>query len=299
MNRLTFALIGSLALAACSKPPGPAQSPAVQLNQKTFQVRGILRAINFAAQTATIKHEEIPDYMEAMTMPFDVKSMSELEPLKAGDPITFKLVVTDTTSWIEGVKRIPGAPTEDVAPAIAKSSGSRLKEGDALPDFRLVDDQGREITRDTYAGKPLLLTFIFSRCPLPNYCPQMSRNFSAIRDGIADDPELASQVRFLSISFDSEFDKPEVLHNYANLYTREHDAWRFASGVSEQVDRLTKAFSVYIEREGGTFSHGLCTALVGGDGVIRKIWRGNDWQASEAVAALREMRGSLVHVAQK
>jgi protein SCO1/2 len=296
MNRLFLALISSLALAACSKAP----SPSAQANEKIFQVRGVLRAINFAEKTATIQHEDIPDYMDAMTMPFDVKSMSDLAPLSAGDPITFKLVVTDTTSWIEGVKRIAGAPKAQSAPApaVAKSSGPRLKEGDALPEFRLTDDQSREITRETYAGKPLLLTFIFTRCPLPNFCPLMSRNFETIRQGIADDPLLASQVRFLTISFDSEFDKPEILHQYANVHTKDHDAWRFASGTPGQVDRLTQAFSVYIQREGGTFSHGLCTALVGPDGVIRKLWRGNNWEASEAVAALREMRSSLVRVAQ-
>jgi protein SCO1/2 len=268
------------------------------VDRHVYQVRGVLRSINFADKTATIKHEEIPGYMPGMTMPFDVKEMAELAPLSVGEHVAFELVVTDTTSWIEGVKRIAGEAEAQPAPVEGKTTGARLKEGDRMPEFRLVDDQGREITGDTFAGKPLLVTFIFTRCPLPNFCPLMSRNFEVIRDGIGGDPVLASQVRFLSISFDPKFDTAEVLRQYANNHTPEHDVWRFASGSQEQVDAITQAFSVYIQRESGTISHGLCTALIGPDGVIRKIWRGNGWDASEAVSALREMRASLPSVAQ-
>src|SRR5262245_15686590 len=131
MNRIIFALISSLALAACSKTPGPTTQPSQQI----YEVRGVLRAINFAEQTATIEHEAIPDYMPAMTMPFDLKSMTEVAPLSTGDPIAFRLVVTETTSWIEGVKRVAGATKTQPKPAALYSNASRLKEGDALPDF--------------------------------------------------------------------------------------------------------------------------------------------------------------------
>lgn len=291
MNR-TLLLIAGLALAACSESPHPAVS-----SQQTYEVRGILQSINFAEQSAMIEHEEIPDYMPAMTMPFNVRSIGEIAPFSAGDRLEFLLVVTDTTSWIEGIKRI-GKGSVRATANVAKSDAPRLKEGDTMPDFRLVDDRGREISRETYAGRPLLLTFIFTRCPIPNFCPLMSRNFSAIRSAISEDEVLASHTRFLSVSFDPEFDTAAVLHNYAKLHTQEHDAWRFATGTADEVDKLTQAFSVHIQRESGTFSHGLCTALIGPDGVIRKVWRGNNWEASEAVAALRELRGSLVRVAQ-
>jgi protein SCO1/2 len=290
-NRILLAFITSLALAACSKAP----IPATQAPHQTYPVRGVLQAINFAEQTAMIEHEEIPDYMPAMTMPFDVKSIAEIAPFSAGDRLEFTLVVTDTTSWIERIKRIG---TGKVQAAPAASSEPRLKEGDTIPAFRLTDDQGREITGETYAGQPLLMTFIFTRCPIPNFCPLMSRNFAAIRSAIADDEVLTGQTRFLSVSFDSEFDTPAVLHQYARLHTQEHDVWRFASGKAAEVDKLTQAFSVYVQREGGTFSHGLCTALIGPDGVIRRIWRGNNWEASEAVTALRDLRPALISVAQ-
>lgn len=289
-----LAIVASLALAACSKAP----APVAPVQHQTYDVRGVLQSINFAEKTAMIEHEEIPDYMPAMTMPFDVRSIAEIAPFSAGDRLEFKLVVTDTASWIQNIKRI-GAGAVQAAPDIAESGAPRLKEGDAMPEFRLTDDQGSEVTHTTFAGKPLLVTFIFTRCPIPNFCPLMSRNFSAIRGAITEDKVLAAQTRFLSISFDSEFDTPAILHTYAKNYTQEHDTWRFASGTTAEVNALTKAFSVHVQRDSGTFSHGLCTALIGPDGTIRKLWRGNNWETSEAVAALRELRNSMGRVAQE
>lgn len=291
--RLALAVFAGIVLGACSKVPAPAPPQTQQQapEQKSYEVRGVLRAINFAERTATIAHEDIPGYMPAMTMPFDVKSIAEIAPFSAGDRLSFRLVVTDTTSWIEGFKRI-GTGTAPSA-ATARPDAARLKEGDALPPFRLTDDSGREITAQTFSGKALFITFIFTRCPVPNFCPLMSRNFSAIRSATADDEVLAAQTRFLSVSFDPEVDTTAVLRTYANQHTQEHDKWRFATGTPDQVEKLTAAFSVFVQRENGTFSHGLCTALVGPDGAIRKIWRGNNWEASEAVAAVRELRPAL------
>src|SRR3954471_5304781 len=161
---LTFCFVAG----ACQKAAPPAGSAP-----QRFEVRGIVRAIGFAEQQLTVEHEEIPSYMPAMTMPFAVKEMREVEPLRTGDAIGFQLVVTGTDSWITGVKKI--AASEVHLPA-AKSATAppnieRLKEGDVLPDFVLTDDRARPISRETFAGKPLVLTFIFTRCPLPNYCP--------------------------------------------------------------------------------------------------------------------------------
>ncbi|MEO8350644.1 MAG: SCO family protein [Chthoniobacteraceae bacterium] len=285
----------TLGYASCSRAP---QTPAAQTaKERAFEVRGILRAINFAAQTATVEHEAIPDYMPSMTMPFDVKTMAEVEPLKAGDAIAFRLVVTDRTSWIEGVKKI--APSEVRLPSAASSASvapanvERLKVGDRLPDFTLVDEHGQPITRATFAGQPLILTFIFTRCPLPNFCPLITNNFREIRAAIAGDPALAKDVQMLSVSFDSEFDTPEVLARYAQQHAPDRVNWRFATGTPAQIEALTAAFSVHVQPEAGTISHGLCTALIGPDGVIREMLRGNAWKPAELVAALHELQRPL------
>jgi protein SCO1/2 len=287
---LRLALL-ALGLAACSRAP---HTPAPRSEMaRDFQVRGVLRAINFAEQTVTVEHEDIPGFMPAMTMPFKVKTMAEVEPLKASDPIAFRLVVNDKTSWIEGVKKI--APGELRLPgAVSSATGSggnveRLKEGDRLPDFQLLDSKGRPITRATFAGRPLLITFIFTRCPIPNFCPLMTNHFREIQQVLVAMPDGGASLQLLSISFDPEFDTPEVLAQYAAQHTKDTDQWRFATGTGVETKRLTQAFSVSVQPESGTLSHGLATALIGGDGVIRKIWRGNSWQPAEVFEALRAL----------
>ncbi|MHA3774372.1 SCO family protein [Verrucomicrobiota bacterium sgz303538] len=295
MNRfahICFVLI-AFALGACSKPAAqPVQSTVSETATQSYSVKGILRAINFADQSVTVEHEEIPDYMPAMTMPFDVKSMAEVQPLKVGDGIKFRLVVTDKSSWIEGIEKIDAAQvkvTPKRAAIVANSTmAERLKEGDRLPEFQLVDHNGQQITRETFAGKPLFITFIFTRCPIPNFCPLMSRNFVEIQKALAGGSKK-DEVQYLSISFDPEFDTPEILTNYAKQYHADGKQWRFATGSPDQIKQLTQAFSVYVQPEQGTISHGLATALVRPDGVIEKIFRGNSWPASDAVEAVNSL----------
>jgi len=282
-------LLAGLLPAACKRPAN-ATVAGINPPPRSFTVQGFLRSIDFAGQSVTVEHEAIPDYMPSMTMPFDVKTMAEVEPLHTGDAIEFKMVVTDNSSWIEGVKKID--PREIQLPArkqtgSARANVSRLKEGDPLPDFHLVDSKGREITRQTFAGKPLLLTFIFTRCPVPNFCPLITNNFREIQQALASAPEQS--VQLLSVSFDSEYDTPEVLAQYAARHTSDSDQWRFATGTTAETKQLTQAFSLSVQPESGTIAHGLATALISPDGVISHIWRGNGWKPAEIVEALRAL----------
>jgi protein SCO1/2 len=283
-------IVTAFALVSCKRvesdgvaEPGPPP--------QTFVVQGILRSIDFAGRNVTVEHEDIAGLMPAMTMPFDVKTMAEVEPLKAGDAIEFRLIVNAKASWIEGVKKIDPReiqlPESKVAESDPTARVARLKEGDVLPEFQLVDSKGRQVTQATFAGKPLLITFIFTRCPIPNFCPLMMNNFREIQQALAETPDQAASVQLLSISFDSEFDTPEVLAHYAAQHTKDTDQWRFATGTAAETRRLTRAFSVALQPESGTISHGLATALVGANGVIRNIWRGNGWKPAEVVEALR------------
>ena len=274
-------------LGACSQSPLPISTDA-----RTYDVRGIVReAPNLAEESVSIEHEDIPGYMPAMTMPFDFRDSKEVESLRPGDAIAFKLNVTETDSWMNGVQRIDAAKVKlTVAtrktPTIGKVE--RVKEGDRMPDFALVDQAGRALNRETYAGRSLLVTFIFTRCPIPNYCPLMSRHFRALQDAIRSDSALAGKVSQLSISFD-EKDTPAVLSEYGAALTSDLDTWRFATGNPGEVQKLTGAFAVLVQPDSATISHGLATALIGPDGVIRQIWRGNGWKPDEVLAALRTL----------
>lgn len=284
-------LIVALFAAGCGERAREGEGDATT---RTFAVRGIVRGIDADGGTVTVEHEDIPGFMPAMTMPFRVKETSRLGQLSAGQAVAFDFVVTDDDSWITGIRPTDAADLQLAgrAAALPPSAVARLKEGDRLLDFQLIDQAGQPVTRQDYAGRHLLLTFIFTRCPVPNFCPLMSQNFSTLEDAIAADPALADRARLLSVSFDPEHDTPEVLSSYAHSFDFNPAIWTFATGTPEETARLTRAFSVLVQPEAGTISHGLATALVDDTGVIRKLWRGNAWEPEEALSELRALAGS-------
>ncbi len=299
---LTLALALTLfvgALASCSKAPGPeapaapAVSTAPENGERRFDVRGIVRGIDAESLSVTVEHEDIPGLMPSMTMPFDVKEARELRGIAVDQAIAFQFVVGDTDSWITGLRVISRKEVSlpEDKPPTAASRLPRLKEGDRIPEFSLIDQAGHPLTREMLAGKRTLLTFIFTRCPIPNFCPLMSQNFFELQKKIAADPALARQTRLLSISFDP-LDTPETLTRYAKGLSADPALWLHAGGSQEETDKLTHAFSVYVQQEGGFYSHGLCTALILPDGTIAKIWRGNAWSVDEVWQALQNTEAS-------
>lgn len=296
MTKASIYVLVLLALLAAGCPSRRGESVASVPAIRTFDVRGLVRGTDAAAGTVTVQHEEIAGFMPAMTMPFYVKDARQLETVRAGEGISFDFVVTDDDSWITDIKKIDASeidlPAENAAPEPSAAPAARVKEGDRLPDFHLTDQAGEPIAREDYTGKELLLTFIFTRCPVPNFCPLMSQNFAELAKAIAADPALSARARLLSISFDPEHDTPEVLASYALRYSFDPAIWKFATGTPDETARLTRAFSVLVEPEAGTINHGLATALVDGTGTIRKIWRGNFWKPEEALSELRALAGS-------
>ena len=264
-------------------------SSASESAEKTYRVQGIVRGIYPDRKQIKIEHEEIPSFMPAMTMTFNARSLKEMHELAVGDPIEFTLSNDTRFSTIHNVQKIN--PEQVRLPRKAKPSqqSSYLKEGDQLPDFSLIDSDGKGISRQQFSGKPLLLTFIFTRCPVPDYCPLMSRQFQEVQQKLRHDAMWSEKLQLLSISFDPQFDTPEVLAQYAKAHGADTMKWRFATGSPEEIRSLTSAFRVNIESEDETIDHGLATALINPQGRIFRVWRGNGWRPEEVLQALEEM----------
>lgn len=239
----------------------------------------------------SIEHEDIPGFMPSMTMPFSVQDQKEIAGLKIGDGISFRMTVTLKDLFLDQVKKIPASEVRVAEPTPAGSASSpasaRLREGDAAPSFSLTNQNGEPVTLDTFRGRPFVLTFIFTRCPVPTFCPRISQNFFQLQEAIKSDQALAGKVRLLSITLDPGFDTPEILKAYAEHQKADSQIWTFATGEPAEIDKLTQSFAVHVQPEGGTISHGLATALVGPDGKVVMIWRGNAWQPSEVIDELR------------
>lgn len=256
-----------------------------------YDTHGVVRGFSPDRSTIEIQHENIPGFMPSMTMPFVTRDPKQIADLKTGDAISFRMAVTQKDFWIENVKKIR---REDVNVAEPKQTSSvsterdaRLKEGDEMPLFSLTNQNGERISLDTFRGQPFLLTFVFTRCPVPNFCPRMSNNFEELQTAIKGGSGTLATTRLLSVTLDPNYDTPKVLSDYAAFHHADPRIWTFATGDGKDIDSLTRAFSVYRQTEGGTISHGLATALINRDGRIERIWRGNAWTPAEIIQVVQ------------
>lgn len=272
------------------------QKPALSPNAKKFDFKGKVVSIEKDQRTITIAHEDIKDYMPAMTMPFKVRDNWVFGVVKPGDLIAASYVVDGADSWLEEVV-ITNESSAGSSPG--SSAGVEPKPGDEVPDYRLINQDGKAIRIHDYKGKVLLVTFIFTRCQDPNQCTLMSTHFAALNQEMQKQPALYEKTHLLSISFDPEYDTPKVLRSYGAAYTGKYtdetfEHWEFASGSPDEVKGIAQYFGLryYKDEQTGNqqIIHSLRTAVIGPDSKIVKVYRGNDWKPEDvlkdAVAAL-------------
>jgi protein SCO1/2 len=288
-NRVAALALLGFALVACERGAKPVESapPGLAASaEKRYPLRGQIRSLDIGERQVIVAHDEITGYMAAMTMPFRVRDEATFNMLGAGDVIEATLVVSGETEQLVDVivKHKGDAPTTD-APAVGP------KRGDALPEVTLLDQDGRRLTTAELRGKAVVLTFIFTRCPLPDFCPRMGKNFAAIETLLAGDPPLKTATRLLSISFDAAFDTPAVLKKWGRPYQPGADAfthWQLAAGSLAEIKKIATFFGLDFQEESGQFTHNLRTAVITPDGKVFRVYRGNDWKPEEIVTDLSQ-----------
>jgi protein SCO1/2 len=255
-----------------------------------YPLKGKVVSVDKDRRQVTIAHDEIPGYMAAMTMPFNLKEDWPLGVLVSGQQVTASLVVQGDRSWLEELTITQKNSDSSTAP----TAPAEPEPGAEVPDFTLRNQDGRRINLHEYRGHALLITFIYTRCPLPEYCPLMSSNFQKIHAAIRTDPELAGKVRLITVSFDPEYDTADVLRQYGRGYIGEptrgtFDNWEFASGSLEEVKAITQYFGLSYWQETGQIVHSLRTALIGPDGKLVQLYRGNEWKPAEVLSRLKKL----------
>lgn len=263
-------------------------------NEKRYPLTGKVIGVNKTEHTATINHEAIPGYMDAMTMEFAVKNAADLERMKPGDRVTGDLVVTDSSSWIE-VTAITEGGSELTPTTIVPGEP---KPGDEIPDFTLVNQDGKPIRLSQYRGKAMALTFVYTRCPQPDQCTLMSNNFATIDKELQQQPAVYAKTHLLSISFDPEYDTPRVMRSYGASHTGRYSDeafkhWEFATGKADEVKRMTEFFGIRSFKDPATgkdeIIHSLRTAVIDINGKLVKLYRGNEWKPAEITADLNSL----------
>jgi protein SCO1/2 len=242
-----------------------------------FQVNGIVRGLESDGQTILIQHEDIPGFMSAMTMPFSLHG-TNAHGFAAGDSVRFELTVTKDDSWISQIVKL-GTANEPSDNTVKQIGDNRIEIGEVIPDVALTDQNGKAFHLADFRGKAVLVTFIYTRCALPNYCPLMSKNFSELQQKLAKD--FQGRFHLVSISFDSEYDTPQVMKSYAEAFTKDENSWTFASGSKPEILSVASRFGLIYLPEAGAFTHDLRTALIAPDGRLIHVWRSNVWTPDE------------------
>jgi protein SCO1 len=279
--RIGIACCCITAMVACNRTPPPA---------KEYPLHGQVLAVRAEQQEIVIRHGDIQGFMPGMTMPFRVKDRRLLEVAAPGDIVDATLAVQEGDAWLSRVtptgRREP-LPPDAVTPHRMEPP---LEPGAAVPDASFTDQDGHVLQVAALRGMPWALTFIYSRCPLPTYCPTLDRRFQAVQRIIAGDARLTG-VQLVSVSIDPAFDRPPVLKAHAERLQADPRIWRFVTGETETVDRFGERFGLMVVRGEGRpedFVHSLKTAVIDGTGRLRRIYSGTEWTPGELVNDLRE-----------
>lgn len=261
--------------------------------ERTYEVRGRVVGFSDDPRTVIVEHEDVPGLMPAMTMPFRAADARAVQALGHGDAVAFRLHVGRDSSWITDLVSLPdSAVAAHPAGGGAASGGEAspvLQPGDAVPGFTLVAASGDTLETAGFEGRAWLVTFIYTRCPLPDYCPLLSQRFQQLQAPLR--ARFGERVHLLSVSFDPAHDTPEVLRDYARRYGADPRRWTFATGSAETIRDMAGRFGVFYEEAGAEITHNLSTTLVGPDGRLRAVWRGNTWTTDDVLAAVAETLG--------
>ena len=267
----------ALLIAGCSRS---SEAPA-----REYQLQGQILAVRPERSEVVIKHEDIKGFMPGMTMPFKVKDGALLQGKAPGDLVTATLVVGDVEAHLRTLDKTGHAAVETPAPPPPPD----IREpGDRLTDAKLVDQNGAPASLAAYRGHRVALTFIYTRCPLPEFCPLMDRHFASVQKTITSTPALAD-VRLVTVTLDPAFDTPAVLKPYAARLGADPKIWSFLTGDPAEVNTFGSQLGIYVEHNPQSaidITHNLRTVVIDPDGRLVKVHNGNSWTPAELVADL-------------
>ena len=284
---------------ACQRQPATSPpSAASSTNQQVFAVNGVVRELQPERKKIKIEHEEIPGYMARMTMLFDVKDANELDGLQTNDTVAFRMIVTADDGWIDQIKKT-GATTN--APPPAAESFRRVRDveplvvGDRMPDYTFTNEMGQAMHLRDLKDQAYALTFIFTRCPFPTFCPQLSKSFQSAQATLKAMTNGPSNWRLLSLTIDPQFDTPAVLKAYAKRYGADPAHWSFLTGSLADIDAISEQFGLQFWRTSPEAlpNHNVRTVVVDAAGRVQWMTPENEWKPAALVEQI--VRGTAAN----
>jgi protein SCO1/2 len=277
--------------------PGEKAAGSKDTNTQIFQVKGVIIEVKPQEKTVEIKHEAIPGYMEAMTMPFEVKDTNELANLAPGDTVAFRMTVTETDGWIDQIRKLSEAtPATNNLPTTGPFRHVRdvepLDVGDTLPEYHFTNQLSQPISTRDYKGQALAINFIFTRCPFPTFCPLTANNFAEAQRKLKGMTNGPANWQLLTITIDPEFDKPAILKAYGERHDYDPAHWTLATGELIDITAIAEQLGQTFWRdETGSISHNMRAIVIDASGRIQRIIGGNKWNADELTEEIVKAAG--------
>ncbi len=271
-----------------------------KVEQKTFHLRGKIVAVDAASGSVTVAHQAIPGFMDAMTMSYKLAEPGTISEMHVGDVITARLTADYDAAGPMNLRLdqlvVVGQARPDTKPAVSYHVPA---PGDAVPDFEMLDQSGRRIHLGQFKGKVVLMTLIYTRCPLAEFCPRMSGNFAEIDKALATDKAAYAKTHLLSVSFDPKYDTPTVLRSYGGAHTgrftdEDFAHWSFAAPPLAELAKVEQFFDVGVTGDSAdpaTIQHSLSTVVIGKDGRVVAWYPTNDWKPADVLAQVKAAAG--------
>jgi protein SCO1/2 len=283
---------GCLGFSGCHGKTGAAATTGKA--SQAYPVRGVVVGTDPANNEVLLKHDDIPGLMPAMTMPYHLEDPSVLSELHPGDMITATLLADHDDAGPINLRLknivVVAQARPDYKPKVNYHVPAK---GDDVPDFKLLNQSNHTIDLKQFHGKVVVMTFIYTRCPLPDFCPRMSQNFAAINKTLQSDPSLYKGTHLISVSFDPIYDTPKVLRSYGSAYTgnvvkEPFQHWDFAAPSLADLPSMEQFFDVGVTSgDGGILQHSLSTVVIGKDGKVVAFWPTNDWKVDDVLSEIK------------
>jgi len=256
-----------------------------------FAATGVVLSVDRTHHTVLVSHDTIPGYMDAMIMPWRVQNDRELDRLHSGEMISFTLVVTKKSSYLSDIQIRPYESLErdpdqnrrlrilDAAMQAGFGSAGTLANGREVPDFTLIDQNTKQVSLSDFRGKVVVLTFMYTRCPLPDYCIRLTNNLGQMQRRFQN--RVGKDLVLLSITFDPEHDRPDVLAHYADVWKADANGWHFLTGSLATVKQVCGFFGMNFWPDEGLLTHSLHTVVIDRDGKLVANLEGNQFSARQ------------------
>jgi protein SCO1/2 len=279
---------------------GPGGATLAATEVMDYPLRGVVRSVDAASGRVLIRHEAIPGFMPAMTMPFQPANRAILDTLKPGDRVAATLRVQKQQGAVQDYQLLDLKVTQPAEPKGRIPEGvngkvplgqqsTRLQLGDPVPEFAMTTQDGRTVKLSDWRGKVVILTFIYTRCPLPDFCPLMDRKFSELARHLSAFPNRAKDIRLVSLSFDPEHDTPEILRKHAGTRGAVAPLWSYAVASHDELAKVAGPLGLFIGRQGGEIAHNLCTAVIDPRGRLARLEVGtkaNQWETADLLRTI-------------